>query len=1095
MNLLQRALLFLFLAAASFTPAQSTRLRHLMADDGLSQNTVNCTVQDSLGFMWFGTSEGLSRYDGISFKYYKYDPADSNSISGNSIRSLVPQGHFLWIGVYGSGMDRLDLVTGKIDRYLHDDKNKNSISGDYVNALCLVDGKIYIGTDGKGACVFDPAKKEFKTLDQIPGTTFRDICTDKLGGIWFATLGNGLTRWDPRTDKVETYRGDGTKRGILSDRVRTVYADSRGWIWVSHWATGACTIEPSTGNIYSCRDTNNVFGKNIPYGLISHFLEDSKGNMWLCTAEDGAVMYNPETGEKRSLVNDANDAYSMSDNTVFSAYEDRSHLIWLGTWRGGLNIYDPKMYNFGWFKKDPKDPSSLSNNYVYSFDQAHDGKVWIGTAQGTCYFDPKSRTFTALTTDPADNLSLREKSTVYCVKEDVDSSLWFATSGGGLYRYFPSAKKWDHYSNMLAPHYFQSPSPSVMTISDGILYVGTYTTGLTKFNRASADFTVYKYDSTDQHSIGGDVVSSLVNRTDGKIWVGCADGGLNLFDPAKGTFERFLNDPKDTNSIPDNSVTNLCLDHHQKLWVGTATGLCRFDPEKKIFTPFSKLHEFLKQEIISIVEDETGDLWITTRRGLGRLNTNDNTLRLYDVSDGLQSNEFLYKAFLHKPGGKIYLGGSNGFNCFSSSDIKNNSTAPVAVITEFTVLNHKYALPLDISYTHEIHLSYRDYFFSFRFAALEYSNSRKNLFKYKLEGFNTSWVEIGNTNSVTFTNLDPGEYTLLIQASNNSGIWNENATSVKIIIDPPFWRTTWFYCLCGLTLVLIGYSYIKWREKRLQEEKAELEEKVQIRTVELRNEKEKVEAAHKDIKDSITYAKRIQTAILPQDEQFASLLPNSFVLFKPKDIVSGDFYWITQADDRVFFVAADCTGHGVPGGFMTMLGTSLLNEIVNEKNINEPARILDQLREKIIASLRQTAATGESKDGMDMVICRIDRKTDMLTYAGANNSLYMIRENILKEFKPDKQPIGFYSEEKKPFSQHDIQLKPGDAVYMFTDGYADQFGGEKGKKFKYKQLEDLLTGIHEKPVAEQKHLLEKRFEEWRSGYEQVDDVLVIGLRI
>jgi ligand-binding sensor domain-containing protein/serine phosphatase RsbU (regulator of sigma subunit) len=1090
-----RILFFSLLAGPLFSTAQSTRFRHLMADDGLSQNTVNAIAQDSLGFMWFGTGEGLNRYDGTGFRYYRYDPADSNSLSANAIKALVPLGHQLWIGTYGNGVNCLDLVTGRIRHFFHDEKNRNSISGDYVNCMKLIDGLIYIGTDGKGACVLDPGKEEFRALPQVPGTVIRDICADRTGSIWFATSGSGLSRWDPRTGKTETWRADGTKKGILTDRVRTVFADSRGWIWVSHWASGACIIEPATGNVYNTRDTGNVFGKNIPYGLISAYLEDSKGNMWMCTAEDGVVMYNPLTGEKRVLTNDANDAWSISDNTVFCAFEDRSHLLWFGTWRGGLNVYDPKTYAFGWFKKDPKDSMSLSNNYVYSLDQTRLGKIWIGTAQGACILDPSTKKFTRLATSEKDVESLRLKSTVFCVKEDIDSSVWFGTSGGGIYRYFPGTKKWEHYGPVGIPHYFPSVSPSVFLLSNGTLYIGSYYGGLCRYNRATDDFTQYTYDSTDRHSIGGEVISALAGRSDGKIWVGTADGGLNLFDPGTGTFERFLNDPKDTNSLPDNSVSNLCLDHHHKLWIGTASGLCRFDPETKVFTPYAWLNEFLKQEIISIVEDESGDLWVTTRKGLGRLNPSENTLRLYDVSDGLQGNEFFYKAVLHAPGGKIYLGGPNGFNCFTASSITANPSLPTAVITDFTVLNHKYALPLDISYTRDIHLSYRDYFFSFRFAALEYSNTKKNLFRYKLEGFNTSWVEIGNANTVTFTNLDPGEYTLLVQASNNSGTWNETPTSVHVVIDPPFWRTKWFYAMCALTLALMGYSYIRWREKKLLEEKAVLEEKVQQRTTELREEKEKVEAAHKDIKDSITYAKRIQTAILPQDRQFAALLPHSFVLFKPKDIVSGDFYWIAQTSEHVFFVAADCTGHGVPGGFMTMLGTSLLNEIVNEKNITEPAHILGQLREKIIASLRQTGASGESKDGMDMVLCRLHRSGKLLTYAGANNSLYLVRGNALKEFKPDKQPIGFYGDDPRPFTQHDIPLEAGDVIYTFTDGYADQFGGEKGKKFKYKQLEDTLLAIHHEGMQIQKKILEERFEEWKSSYEQVDDVLVIGVKV
>lgn len=262
----------------------------------------------------------------------------------------------------------------------------------------------------------------------------------------------------------------------------------------------------------------------------------------------------------------------------------------------------------------------------------------------------------------------------------------------------------------------------------------------------------------------------------------------------------------------------------------------------------------------------------------------------------------------------------------------------------------------------------------------------------------------------------------------------------------------------------------------------------------IEEQKESLAEKNQEITDSINYAKKIQSALIPSEQEFNSFFKDSFVFFKPKDIVSGDFYWVSQKDNKVFYVTADCTGHGVPGGFMTMLGMSFLDQIINEKEIAEPAEVLNILRDRIISTLKQTGVSGESKDGMDIVLCCIDKEKHTLHYSAANNSLYLFRNQEFIEYKPDKQPCGFYHE-LKPFTSHEIKLQEGDCIFTFTDGYADQFGGPKGKKFKYKKLEDMIVSMQNKSFVEQRDELEAAFEGWRGSLEQIDDVCIIGVRV
>lgn len=573
--------------------------------------------------------------------------------------------------------------------------------------------------------------------------------------------------------------------------------------------------------------------------------------------------------------------------------------------------------------------------------------------------------------------------------------------------------------------------------------------------------------------------------------------------------------------MPDNDVISIYHDKDKTTWVGTSAGLCKFDPATSTFEDLSEKHHFAEDGVIGIAEDRSDNLWLLGRRGLIRFNKKNFSSKKFDHSDGLQGNEFPFNTIIALPDGHILTGGNKGLNYFNPNELMENTNVPGVVITEILLRDEKLKTENDITYTEEIELDYDHYFFTIEFAALDFVNPAKNQYKYKLEGFNDQWVNLGNKNQVTFVNLDPGVYTFIVAASNNDGVWNENGARIKIIITPPFWQTTWFYILCGIVIAFSGYSYIKYREKKLVKEKQLLEGKVEQRTKELRDEKEKVEEAHKEITDSINYAKTIQSALLPSDSEFKKIFPESFVLFRPKNIVSGDFFWIeTQFSvnssqpsantskelptagsqlSTVIFAVADCTGHGVPGGFMSMLGTSFLKEIVNERKITQPAEILNQLRDKVIDALKQKGIEGENKDGMDLALCSIkfdetSAKYEM-SFAGANNPLWIVTHNLqLMELKPDKMPIGYYFNQH-PFSEQKLELNKGDMIFIFSDGFADQFGGQKGKKFKYKPFQEIVVNNAHLPVNEQLKALNDALDGWMGDLEQNDDITVIGIRI
>lgn len=1081
--------------------AQMVRFRHLSVDNGLSQNSISCIAQDKKGFLWFGTYDGLNKFDGYTITKYNY--SKEGGLSGSYIRCLYPDDEDnLWIGTATGGLCRLHIPTNKITVYKVDSASTNGIVAASVQDVSEpVKGKLYIATP-KGVSILDKRTETFSLLahkDDDPNSllanSVRSITKDGRGHLWFGHNNFGLTEYIPEQNKFRRYTPKDSGSHLFDMKVRTLFADSKGFLWISMWSSGVALLDLKTGHFYNGNDTTGPLKNIAGISLVSQFYEDSKGNMWFCTAEEGLIRYNCSTGEVNHLSSNPDDPETVSDNITFCVLEDKSGLIWSGTWKGGVNYFDPRSLAFGYYKHESNKANSLNNNKIYAFSEASGDEVIVGTGASAMYFNMRKKTFRPFPINTKDPNSLRTNSPVISILTYTDGSIWMGTAGSGVYRYFLKTGRYKNYNTTASPRSLSLHTPSSLIVdNDGRLWIATLGGGLNLYNEATDDFTRFLNDPEDANTISSNYIPNMVKDKEGNIWMGTDAAGMVKLDPPSKTFIRYF-DRQQNNPLPEMGVSTVYFDKSGVMWVGTAGGLCTVDPITRAVKSYAKEFPLLRPEFYGIAEDTTGNLWMSSDKGLIRFNPKTKEIKVFTKEDGIQGKEFNSRSMLKLKDGRLLAGGINGFNCFYPSDIRSNNVPPAVVLTGFNVLNKPYLLPQDISYTNEITLSWRDYFFSFDLAALDFSDPQQNRFMYKLEGFNDDWVNIGNQHTITFTNLDPGDYVLHVKGMSSSGCLNPVPMELKIRITPPFWKTTWFYFLCAAFILIAIYAFIKYRENKLRVEKALLEKKVEERTEELRLEKLKLEDANKDIRDSILYAQKIQSAIIPTDEDFKKMLPDSFVLFRPKDIVSGDFYWITEKNGFIFFAVADCTGHGVPGGFMTMLGNGLLNELVNEHNVTEPAEVLNKLREKIITSLKQTGRSGENKDGMDIVLFRIDPSGKELCYAAANNGFLLIRDGAAQEHAGDKQPVGIYNDQPAPFRQFTITLQKGDLIYSFTDGYPDQFGGPKGKKFKYRQLNEILTGNSGKTLKDQKNILSWHFENWKGELEQVDDVCVIGVKI
>lgn len=1090
--------LFLFLLLGSRAISQQVRFKPLSLFQGLSQSTVNAIVQDRQGFVWIATQDGLNRFDGYSFKVFKHNPLDSNSIPDNYVQSLFRDSQgLIWIGTYGGGISAFDPVTGKFRRY-KSSESPSSISSNQVMTICEDRlGDLWIGTSN-GLNKFSKKENKFKRYlsgngsDGLSSNKIRSVFCDRNNVIWIGTADKGLNSLDPANGKFKVYQADGRTGSISSNSVQFISENKKGELMIAT-SGGGVNILDVARTYFRRIETSKQ--DNIHYNDIWTVLEDSNENIWAGSYGAGLLKFDRTSGKLINYRNDPTDNSSLSNNVILCSYIDRQGFIWLGTLGGGVSYFDPHGSKFVNIRNSPNDPNSLNENLVMSIYRDPSG-MYIGTYGGGLNIIKPSGKFQFYKNGKQS--SSLPSNIVRAVHRDKKGRTWVGTYDGGL-ALMDENGKFKIFKNDTSDASSIS-SNDVWAIKEdtkGKLWIGTWGGGLNYFDPETEKFRSYRHSDSDPGSLSNDKVIALHIDPSGMIWAGTNGGGLNLFDHKAERFIHFRHSQQDSTSISSDRVRSIISDFKGRLWIGTDGGGLNRMNSNRIFQRFDERHGLPNNVVYGILEDSENNLWLSTNNGLCKFNQVSATTRNFDITDGLQGNEFNQGAYFKEKDGTMHFGGIGGISSFKPERISQNRYLPPVVITSIKLFGKEFEQDTSVSSLSTIRLSYDQNFFSFEFSALDLTAPEKNKYACKMEGFDKDWIFLGNKRFVSYTNLDPGEYIFRVIASNNENYWNNDGTSIRVIISPPFYKTRLFYLFMILLLIASVYLVISIRTRNLRAAKKQLEEEVSLRTTEVVRQKEIIEGKNKDITDSINYARRIQRAILPSIQNFRRAFPISFIFYRPKDIVSGDFYWIERFGDDVLVAVVDCTGHGVPGAFLSIVGSNLLNQAVNEHGISKPSLILNEMN-KGLAKLIRNQNDIDIKDGMDMALCAWNSKTGILQFAGANNPVWIIRkdESILTEVKGDKMPIGSYGEtENTLFTNHEIHLRSGDRFYLSTDGYADQFGGSQGKKLKKSGMKDIVLETFKADVAQQRKEIERHFDEWSLGFEQVDDVLLIGVEI
>jgi ligand-binding sensor domain-containing protein/serine phosphatase RsbU (regulator of sigma subunit) len=1058
----------LFCCLCYLTKAQQLNIKNFSIDEGLPQSQVIGLFQDHTRIIWCATNGGgVSRFDGVKF----HNLNTKDGLNSNRVNAVFEdRNHTVWIAS-AKGLNK--YVQGKLLKVDEEIINQQAVYKIYQNS----NGEIWFGT-AEGIVIYDGKTfSPFIRNDSLGKFQVSAITEDKLGNVWIGTMQNGVFCYDGKSiihftekdglidlknrdilvngDKIWVATNHGINIYDLSknylgkhqfDTLKfdnkpytqttyTLYKDSSGVIWVGNGA-GVSEINVERAKIKTITKLNGLCN-----GFITTIIQGKEGNMWFGSFEGGLSKYSND------LFVSISEKDGLANNSVMSIFKDKEDNMWIGTWGGGVSKLNYKAFvnqDTLIFQNYSQQKDGLAYNNIWSICEDKKGNIWFGTsAQGVSVFDGK-------------------KFTNYHFKQ-------------GLHGVHISALLADKKGNVWIAH----------------------EKGIDKYDGKT--FTFYGKEK----GISEFGVNAIYEDNLGQIWFGSADKIVKYDDGNFISITRPQGFPK---------IRNIVNDKFGYMWISTDLGVAVFNGTT--FKSITETDGLSSNTVYYIQPDEDGNLWMGTNNGIDKLDLNkfvnekEIVIKHYGKEEGFIGVECNQNSFYKDIDGKLWIGTVAGITIYDPRKEKKNMIEPLTQIMGIRLFLEnvdlsRYGDSTVNGLPKNLRLPYDKNHITFDFIGICLTNPTMVKYKFMLEGFDTGWLPEGKETSTTYSNLPPGKYTFLLKAANNDGLWNSIPVKYSFEIVPPFWKRPWFFIT--LTLIIIGsvFVMIKMRERSLRHSQKLLEEQVTIRTYELLEEKEKLQTAYseideknKDITDSIHYAKRIQQAILPSDTMWKQLLPESFILYKPKAIVSGDFYWLEKWGNQTLVGAVDCTGHGVPGAFMSIVGHNILTQAVNVLGLSKPALILNETNKQLSKKLNQDPDVATVRDGMDIALIAINYPKLKIEFAGANNPLWIIRNNELIQLNGDKFPIGiFVGEELQQFKNHEWELQKDDCIYIFTDGYADQFGGPKGKKFKYKQFQDLLIANHKKPFEEQKIILEKTIEDWIGDLEQIDDILVIGIKI
>ena len=1057
LNHLKKLLLFssICFVAANFTYAQKNfTIRQFDESTGLSSNFTEAITQSTAdGQLIIANKGGITRFDGRVFGKLTLQ---DDTVNVDYATCLHRSNTGLWFGLFNGNIGRYE--NGQIDEI--ETQINGQVKHIYVDDNEGVwafsrSGMVY-WINGLDTSRFDMTEHDMLINAVIPYKT-KEFIIGSNDGLW-------LIRFETGNDfqvlkKIE---------GLPETKITALkYDTDKNEIWVGTEDAGLHRVFFPFSPEQTIEKFKLHTGKSIDD--VQTIFTDHLDRIWLGTFGNGLSRIEFFGNKDDEFVVQTFEENIETEYLIRDIFEDAENNIWIATFGGGLIQIVENVFH------QPFDENWLRQQSITQLFRDSEGNVWLGIDKGIFKTSEYSKHSKFEYFHVGGNK-------ISAISEDKNGNIWVGTAASGLYKLIQGSKSFVRIP--FNKGNLADAINSITTTDDGILV-----------STKSGLFLLSFSGKIKQHlsTIDGlphNNVRHCFKDSDGHLWLACQGNRVAFLVDGK---VQFLENGNSQNIV---DVNHILEDNLGRLWFAT-TGQGIYVLDKREAYNLSTETGLPSNYCYQMVLDNDGNVWVSHQKSIVQLSKDMQVARIVGHED-LSPVENTMITFLFKDyEGNIWISSTHGVVKFNPAIDKSSKSIPQLSIGGMKLFDKNQPLVENLT------LPFKPYKITFNFAGISLRNPDKIEYKWKLKGYTDYWSEPISQSEVSIPRLVDGTYTLQVVASKNGGAWTPDPVEYRFTITSPYWKSWWFWLLLivGLTGVVVGF--VRYRVYRLMIDKQELETIVSERTIEIQEQKSEIEKSRdeiakyaKDITDSIKYAKRIQNAIFPSVENVKEVLPESFVLFKSKDLVSGDFYFAEKAGDQRIFCAVDCTGHGVPGGFMSIVANNLLQQAINQVGLTRPSDILEYLNHGVTQTLHQNVEESTVKDGMDIALCSWNDKTNILQFAGAYNPLYLFRDGELVEYRGDRFPIGtFIGDETNEFQNNEIKVKKGDMLYIFSDGFSDQFGGPNGKKFKVRQFKSMLSGIQSLPVDEQFEKVQRVLENWQGDLEQVDDIVLMGVRI
>lgn len=1027
-------------------------------DNGLAQNYIYSISQSSDGFLYLSTGNGFVAYEGNKFKTY----TTNDSLSENFVNThYIDSRKTIWLGHYQSGISY--LKKGVIKKI----KKTEELGSKIVSFAEDANKNIWFVVQGKGVYYID-------TTFTLKGPVFTE--DSAINCIKFDNSGNllcgsnyGLSWYDIKNIKKPKLIAEGKE--FKDKNVTLIIRDyqNASIFWLAIPGEGVYGVKLKSKRISKISGITNELSSDAK-NILSIY-SDHETNLWISLANEGLkkIVFPPGNNKDKYAVTTISKENGLSSNYIQTIFEDFEYNMWFGTFGNGL--IEMPVYKFNFYK--PEFSSDIKSILIDSTNF-----IWLGSTVGLIKYVPENKSQSVLY--DAKNGFVKDQ--VNALLRDKNGKIWVGTELNGVFKLDVATTKFENFSkkNNLA-------SISINCIAQtksGTIIIGT---------KDGVYFINPETNKTDLLTTAEGLLHNNVRYifcdSKNRIWF-CSDGTPPYF--LQNDEITVLRDIAELKSYSINSVSE---DLRGLIWISTnGDGVFTYDGKKT--QNFRVENGLISNFCYSAVVNYNNDVWVTHKNGMSRIKGIKHQITSYKKNDGLLFTNNNVNAAVSDLKGNLWFGNEEGLVLYNT---KRNNITVAEPKTQILSLSFN-GKPYNID--EPIRLPYSTYTAKIEYIGISLTDASKVLYKYRLLGLDSTW-RTSDERILEFPKIADGKYTFQVLSTNRDGVWNTKPTEIAFEIALPLWKHIWFWLVLIVIVGALVYLFIKSRIKGLLRIKQKLESTVKEKTYQLQIEKEQLESIkvileekNKDITDSINYAKRIQESLLPTKESFISCFPKSFIFFKPRDIVSGDFYWFAETEKSYIVAAVDCTGHGIPGAFMSIIGTTILTDIVIDKKITAPSEILNQLNANITKLLKQDAAGSSSRDGMDVSICTINKEKTKMLYSSASRPMYYVRDGILNEINLRSFSIGgSYEDYEKTFTEVELDILPDDVYYLFTDGYADQFDKNDLKKFSAKKLKNLFTEIADKDSQTQHDVLEQTLYDWKGNCKQIDDITVIGVKI